>query len=374
MVRGGKAMTTIIAESVEINIEEGNWKLYNQDGANSLSPFFYAVRGQRLLNYVVKFGQERGLPGTVLSADYVRSVIVGYDEKRQRWLLGIHVLLNEQDKPRFVEMVRWPAADNPQFGTDCHRAGRILAEYVGCPLKLFGSKLPVPQQPEGKTPRGVTGPLEVRNRTNVDPQRVRIRAESLPMPKGQITAENAMFNKTRSGYTLKLPKGLDEGAHSQVVIDRDSQTVRLLPQTGLLGSLLGSSGRTIKFQDIRYVELRLSAIAESSAQKDDDGLAVDVTKTKQLFGAYLILNDEEVLLVQLEHMATSELTRHRAKTKTLIDGDYDAEKEMAYLRQHLSEQKHHDQIAEFVETVAFATAATANKPLVKSEVGEEMAF
>ncbi len=369
-------MTTIMADKVEINIEDGKWRLYNLEGANSLSPFFYTVRGTRLLYYVVRFGEARQLPGDVLSADYVKAVVVGFDEKSKRWLLGLQVQLTETEKPRFVELVHWPEGDEEQAGADGHKAGRILAEYIGCPLKLFGVKKATAAQSTatGTLPR-VTGPLEPHRRVDIEPQRARLKAEAIPLP---ISAGGLWLGAMRNGYTLRISKEAEQSkepgeapAYNQCVIDKESQTVRLMPQTGLLGAFLGPQGRSIKFSEVRNVELRHSLLHESSTRKDEDGLDVDITKTKELFGIYLTLADESLLLAQLQHVATSELTRHRAKTKTLMDGDFNAENEMAYLRLHQREQKRHDEAVEFTESTAYVIAGAINRPLVKTEVGEE---
>ncbi len=366
-------MVSIMADQVEVNIEDGKWRLYNLQGSNSLSPFFQTVRGSRLLNYVPRFAEARGLPGTVVSGDFVRSVIVGFDEKRSRWLLGIQVMMENDEKPRFVELVRWPEGDDEQFGADSHRAGRVLAEYVGCPLKLFGVKKATLAQAARTPQRGPTGPLEPHRRSDLDPQRVRSRADQVRLP---ISMEGIWIGASRNGLILRLPKDTEqvEGeapAFNQCVIDRDGQAVRLVPPTGLLGSFLGPQGRIIRFQDIRNVELRHSIIQESSIRKDADGLDVDVTHTRDLFGIYLTLAQETVLLAQLRHQATNELARYRAKTKTLIDGDYDAEKEIAYLRQHQLDQQHRDAVAEFIESAALVIAAAMTRSLAQTVVGEE---
>jgi hypothetical protein len=366
-------MVSVMADQVEVNIEEGKWRLYNLQGSNSLSPFFQTVRGSRLLNYVPRFAEARGLPGTVLSGDFVRSVIVGFDEKRQRWLLGIQVMMENDEKPRFVELVRWPEGEDDQYGADSHKVGRVLADYIGCPLKLFGVKKATLAQAAGTTPRGPTGPLEPHRRSDLDPQRVRTRADQVKLP---ISLEGIWIGASRNGVLLRLPKDTEQTAaeapaFNQCVIDHDAQAVRLMPPTGLLGAFKGPQGRVIRFQDVRNVELRQSVIQESSTRRDADGLDVDVTRKREEFGVYLTLAQESVLLIQLRHQATNEQARYRAKTKTLIDGDYDAEKEIAILRQHQFDQQHRDSVTEFTESAALVIAAAMNRPLANTAVGEE---
>ena len=105
-------MATLFADGVEISIEDGHWRLYNTEGANSLSPFFDALRGTGLINYVVGFGASRGLPGNVLATDYVKAIVVGFDERQRRWTLGLHIQQQPAEKPRFVELVHWPDGDS----------------------------------------------------------------------------------------------------------------------------------------------------------------------------------------------------------------------------------------------------------------------
>src|SRR5580692_7379428 len=113
-------MTSILTDDIEINIEEATWRLFNLQGKNSLTPYFYTVRGARLLYYTAHFAESSGLPGTVLSADYVQAVVVGFDEKNTTWRLGIQVSLEANEKPRFVELVRWPTGDSAEIAADSH--------------------------------------------------------------------------------------------------------------------------------------------------------------------------------------------------------------------------------------------------------------
>src|SRR5258708_6435633 len=54
-------MTTLFADDIEINIEEGHWRLFKLQGANSLHPFFDVLRGSGLIEYATAFGDARGL-------------------------------------------------------------------------------------------------------------------------------------------------------------------------------------------------------------------------------------------------------------------------------------------------------------------------
>ncbi len=113
-------MTTLFADDIEINIEEGHWRLFKLQGANSLHPFFDALRGSGLIEYATAFGDARGLPGTVLAGDYVKAVVVGFDERYNRWTLGLHVQTQLDEKARFIELVHWAAGDDEKFGSESH--------------------------------------------------------------------------------------------------------------------------------------------------------------------------------------------------------------------------------------------------------------
>src|SRR5258708_39622257 len=111
-------MANLFADNVEISIQDGQWRLFNIEGPNSITPFFYTVRGMGLLYYTTSFGAARRLPGDMMSADFVRAVVVGYDERANRWTLGLHVSMKGDEQPRFVELVHWPIGDSPDNGTN----------------------------------------------------------------------------------------------------------------------------------------------------------------------------------------------------------------------------------------------------------------
>lgn len=367
-------MANLFADGVEINIEEGKWRLYNTAGANSLSPFFYVIRGTRLLNYVSRFGEARGLPGDVMAADYVQAVVVGFDEKIKRWRLGIQVVFKEGEKPRFIELVHWPEGEDEQYAVDSHRAGHVLAEYIGCPLKLFNvKKVTTAVQAEGRATKSSTGPLMPRQQIDLDLHRVRLRAERIGLP---ISQGGVAISSIRNGISIRIPKSADAPqpgeeipVYNQCIVNKDTHTVRLMPPS-LLGGFLGPAGRTIPFDAIKNVELRHSVIQKTQVEKDDGGLAVDLTQSSHLYAIYLTLNEEALLLTQMRHTPKSEIAQHRVKVKTLTDGDYNVEQQMAYLRLQQQEQQQHDKLAEFMESAAFVIAAAVDRPLVKSDLDD----
>src|SRR5258708_20189797 len=175
-------MTTLFADDIEINIEEGPWRLFKLQGANRLYPFFDVLRGSGLVEYAAAFGDARGLDGTVLAGDYVKAVVVGFDERHNRWTLGLHVQTQLDEKARFIELVHWAAGDDEKFGSESHLAGRVLAEYITCPLKLFGAKKSPLARPDGTKRPGVTGPLEPHRPDDLHIPPVPLKPESFQLP------------------------------------------------------------------------------------------------------------------------------------------------------------------------------------------------
>jgi hypothetical protein len=105
-------------------------------------------------------------------------------------------------------------------------------------------------------------------------------------------------------------------------------------------------------------------------------MAVDATQTYHIFGIYLTLSNESVLLIQLSHGRASDLTRHRAKVGVSAVGKgsaYNAEQEMEYLRQHQADQAQLDATEAFAESAAYIIAAAVNRPLAQTEIGEDLA-
>ncbi|MCC7206887.1 MAG: hypothetical protein IT323_06250 [Anaerolineae bacterium] len=370
-------MTNITADSVEINIENDQWRIFNISGPNSLMPFFHILRGEGLLHYTSAFGEARGLPGNILSADYVKAVVVGFDERYKRWTLGLHISMREEEKPRFVELAHWPDDPSSQYAIDSHAAGRVLAEYISCPLKLFGVKKA--GQPAGAGSRAtVTGPLTPHEREDMPLEAVRFHAKQveLPLVHGDIWIGAPSHNM--STLTVRLPKesaarqpGENEApAYNQIIFDKNAQTIRLVPPTGLLGAFFGPQGRVIKYSNLRNVEMRTTITHESTLEQGEDGMAVDVTKTTYLFGVYLTLQDEAVLVLRVSHEATSDLRRRRFKVKspTRITSTTTAE-DIVYLREHQKEQWRFEKAQYFAQSAALMMADITDRPLVKTTVG-----
>jgi hypothetical protein len=368
-------MTTIQAENVEISIREGVWRITPTDeDALSTHPIFHVTRGAGVMEYTPEFGDAHSLPGTVLSLEYVRAVVIGYEEKNRRWLLGLHVARREEDKARWLEIVRWPPGENDLYAAAVQQAGRELAEHVGCPLKIFGAKK-LPQKIASTSTRsGVTGPLVPHKREDIGPQRVRLFAQSVKLP---IQYPGIWLGQGRNGITLRLAKEPSPGrggtiapSFNQCVIDPEQRTIRLLPPTGLLGAFFGGQhGRVIKIGDVRNVELRHIIAREHVPQPEGGGMITEVTYITYSWGVYVTLPDESLLLAQTAHATSSELSRKRSMVGDKFS--VDAKAGIEYLRQHQADQEAYETAETFARTVAVVIASTLGVHLVKTQVEEE---
>lgn len=363
-------MTTIPAEEFEISIHDGYWQLIPAGGMLASRPDFWATRGSGVIEYSPAFGESHKLPGTVLSIEYIRAVVIGYDEKLQRWMLGFQLARTASEQARWLELVRWPAGDNRLYGAAAQQAGRELAEHIGCPLKIFGAKK-VTQPLDPIVQHGVTGPLVPHKREDIGPQQVKLFAQSIKLP---IQYPNLWLGKARSGVTLRLAKEVTASkrggiapAFNQCVIDASQATIRLIPPTGLLGAFLGGQqSRVIKTASVRNVELR-HALKRRFVPKAEVGDEItEVTYLTHLWEIYLTLPDESLLLAQTEHTTSSELTRQRAMAGNKFEVNAGAGIE--YLRQHQMDQEAYDAAYNWAENAAIVIASTLGVRLVKTEV------
>lgn len=368
-------MTTIPAENSEISIKDGTWRLVPTNAPLTSGPDFWISRGAGVMEYTPGFAESHNLPGTVLSIEYVRAVVIGYEEKSRRWLLGFHISRTAQEKPRWLELVRWPSGNNELYAAAAQQAGRELAEHVGCPLKIFGAKkLP---RVTTTTPRssGVTGPLVPHQREDIGPQRVRLFSHSVKLP---VQYPGIWLGEGRNGVTLRLAKdviskhgGGEAPAFNQCIIDTEQKKVQLVPPTGLLGVFLGGTqGRVIPMDSVRNVELRHVITRQYVARNEsqDSDLVTEVTFTHYTWSVYLTLADESVLLAQTEHATSSELMRKRATVGDKFSVDTKAGIE--YLRQHQEDQEAYENAETFARTVAIVIAARLGTHLVKTQVEE----
>ncbi len=369
-------MTTISADGMDIEIQENTWRLIPADETSlSGTPVFWVMRGSGVMEYTPAFGAEHRLPGTVLSLEYVRAVVIGYDEKARRWRLGFHLARRATDKPRWLELVRWPRGNNTLYATAAHQAGRALSEYVGCPLKIFGAKkLPRPTAPQ-KARSGVTGPLMPHAREDIGPQRVKLWAQGIELP---VQYPGMWLGEGRNGVTLRLAKdvaprrsGEETPAFNQCIFDPKRRTIRLVPPTGLLGVFMGGAqGREIPMEEVYNVELRHTVEQTHASEPDQDGMMTEITYTHHTWGVYLTLPEESLLLAQTEHTTSSEFSRRRIETtdKFAIDPQANIE----FLRQYQANQEAAEAAETFARAVALVVASTLGVRLVKTEVGGEL--
>lgn len=368
-------MTTIPAENVEIAVGEGLWQLIPVDEYSvSSQPVFQVARGGGVLEYTPAFGQAHKLPGTVLSVEYIRAVVVGYDKRERRWMLGFNVARSTSDKARWLQLVRWPEGDNMQYAAAAQHAGRALAEHVGCPLQIFGAKkLTSPLDPA--VLHGVTGPLVPHKREDIGPQQVKLLAQSTQLP---LEFPNLWLGRARGSVTLRLAKdastdkrGKVAPAFNQCVIDPGAGRIRLTPPTGLLGAFLGTQGRSLETASVRNVELRHTATQRYLPKDEGKGLITEITQITHTWEVYLTLPDESLLLAQTHHETSSELLRHRAMAGDKFSVDTEAG--INYLRQHQADQEAYDKAQGWAESASIVIAATLSVPVVKTEVEEGMA-
>jgi len=370
-------MTVIQAEDVEIEIRDGNWRVYpSGSDMPAHEPLFKVTRGSGIMEYLSEFADARGLPGTVLSIEYVRAVVLGYENKSQRWLLGLHIAREEKDKPRWLELVRWPPGNNAIYAEAAQQVARPLAEYIGCPLKIFGAKKLPPARPPGMARSGITGPLSPHKREDIGPQRVRLFAQSVTLP---VQYPGIWLGKGKGGVILRLAKDLTAQkrgtvapSFNQCVIDPDHGTIRLQPPTGLLGGFFGGQqGREIRTDEVHNVEVRLTITHEHTTQPEGDNLATEVTHIHYLWEVYLTLADESLLLMQTTHATSSELSRKRATVGDKFS--INSKAGIEYLRQHREDQDAYEAAETFARTAAIVIASTLGVHVVKTQVEDEFA-
>ena len=370
-------MTNIQAENVEIRIDDGVWRLY-PFGEHILSPtvIFEVRRGGGRLEYSPEFAEQHRLPGTVLSMTYVQAAVLGFEEKSGRWRLGLHLTQRDSDKAHWVELVCWPPADNALYASIAQQAARDLAEYLGCPLRIFGAKKPISSQAASAARSGVTGPLVPHRREDIGPQRVKLFAQSVRLP---IQYPGMWLGPGRSGVTLRLAKDMTvtkrggiAPSFNQCVVDPEQGVIRLLPPTGLLGAFFGGQqARELRTADVRNVEVRHTLTHDYVRQQEEKDVVTEVTYTLYSWEVYLTLPDESLLLAQTTHRTSSELSRKRSTVGDKFSVDTKAGIE--YLRQHQADQEAYEAAETFARTVAIVIASMLDVAVVKTQIENEVA-
>ncbi|GIK63446.1 MAG: hypothetical protein BroJett018_12400 [Chloroflexota bacterium] len=367
-------MPVILAENAELQIEEGRWRLYDSNNPDSMSAMFEVNRGSGILSYSATFGEKHGLPGTRLAMHYIKSVVVGFDQKTNRWRLGLYVAYEDDQKPQWSELVHWPTGQNREYADAAQRAGRILAEYVMCPLKLFGVT---------KTPSAaratITGPVVSHRRIDVEPSEVKARAQQVQLPK-QIPG--MWLGVTNKGLTTRLSKDATSSKGGEVApafqiceVDVDRHVLRLTPATGLLGAFFGgASGRNLKFDEIRNLEFRHLMQQSSHMQKsEEDGLMVEILTHQDVWEVYVTTANEAILIARTLHSRDSSMSRQRVQDVAggaKIGEQYDAA--VGYYRQHEEDQRQFEASRDWAYSVAVTFAGAMNCRMVETEVGDDI--
>ncbi len=365
-------MAVIRAHDMEISIEDGFWRLYQKSDRFTPPLQFESLQGSGVIQYKSDFGTKIGLPGTKLATNFVRAVVVGYEKNTLRWRLGLHVANTPEEKPRWVPLVSWDKAPNDQYAAQVQQAGRALAEYIGCPLKIFGVK---------KISARATGPLEEHSRKDIDAYAVQQNARRIDLP---IENQGSILTEGRNnGLNLRIARdvasqhgGKDAPAYQQCEIDPKKESIKLVPPTGLLGAFFGGTrGREIAFKTVRNVELRHVIEVLSSARPDekDLGMLTEVSTILHSWRIYLTLRDESLLLAMTSHKTSSDLTRQRGTGVTDKKSTTEYRFNVGYYQQLEKDQKTKEAAERWAERAAISVAAALNVNLVITQVGKEVA-
>ncbi|PJF43224.1 MAG: hypothetical protein CUN55_09140 [Phototrophicales bacterium] len=362
-------MKTFNADGVDVCIESGTWQIV--DDVNLVLPtvLFEMKNGSGVIQYVAEYGEAIGLPGTQLATGHVQAVVVGFQSKESRWLLGLHVAIDVDAKPSWVQLVAWPRAANTRYANEAQESGRILAEYIGCPLKIFGvKKMPTARH---------TGPLERHIRNDIDAQTVSIRAAKIPYPgeHRDMKLEAGRGDNLVIRVGRRASEAAREAPPYQVAeVDTKKKVVKLVPPTGLLGALFaGARGREIGFNQIRNVELRHVIMYDSNIvkAKDNDDLMTEELTVHHEWRIYLTVPNESVLLAATVHESSSDLNRQRAKVRGQT-GKLDYVDNVDYYRRLNEEQEEQERAKVWAERSAYLVAAAIGCRLVETQVGEEI--
>lgn len=366
-------MKTFSADGIDIRIESGAWQII--DSIDSVLPLVhYEMKyGSGVMQYTGSYAAASGLPGTQLSTSHVQAVVVGFQAQESRWLLGLHVSPDFESKPKWMQLVAWQRSPNTRHATEAQESGRILAEYIGCPLKIFGVK----KMPTSRD----TGPLERHTRNDIDAETVSIRAARMTYPG---THRDMKFEDGRAGgYHIRIGRDAisdarEAPAYHHIEIDPRKAAIKLIPPTGLLGGLFtGPRGREIGFKQIRNVELRHVIIYDSKVVKSDDsidsrqGLMTEELTAHNEWRIYLTVPNESILLASTIHNSDSELSRQRAQAKSQTN-KLDFHDNVDYYRRLTEEQEAIDAAKTWSERAAYLIASAIGCRLVETQVGDAL--
>ena len=359
-------MSTYQVEGMTIEIEGGAWRLTEDAGGFMPILVFEIKNGSGVMQYRADFAEEAGLPGDHMATHYVRAVVVGYKAADLQWLVGLHVSSEPEEKPRWVQLAGWRRAPNTRYATEAQEAGRVLAEYVGCPLKIFGVK---------KMPNTAhTGPLVQHERHDIDSDTVSTRARKMTYP-GEFM-DMKLEDRSGNGIAIKIGKSAaslvqESPPYHNIEVDTRRETVKMFPPTGLLGAFLGGArGREVPFRMVRNIELRHTIRHESEVKEDTDSdmMTEDMT-THYEWGIYLTIPNESILMAATAHSMRNELNRKRADkstTQQLAFAD-----NVNYYRKLEEDQEAKDTAREWAERASYIIASSIGCRLVETQVGSD---
>lgn len=355
-----------LASRMDLRIEDGSWRLYKETSELTPTLIFEFKNGGSVLRYHGDYGEYVGLPGNSMSTASVQAVVVGYKASDLQWLLGLHIAENSNVKPTWVQLAAWKRAQNTRFAAEAQEAGRILAEYIGCPLKIFGVKK-MPNVPH-------TGPLEKHDRQDIDRDTVEMRASQLMNPGEYLDMK---IEDRPDGLTLKVGKNAanavkEAPAYNSVDFDSKKEVIKMIPPTGLLGTFFGGArGREIPFRMVRNVELRYVINYESKVEEDEnDELLTEQMTTLYEWRVYLTVPSESILIAATGHRGTSELSRQR--TSTGKTGRLGYSGNVNYYRKLNEDQAAMNKAREWAEKAAYIIAALIGCRLVETQLGDEI--
>jgi hypothetical protein len=363
---GGHQMTSVRTAENEIEIAENHWRMFD---FFSLSPEFEVVRAGGLLRYTSKFGEAHGLPGTRLSAQYVRAVVAGFDPKAKLWRLGLHVSEKPGQKPTWIELTHWESNQSTEASEAAPRVGRVLAEYLGSPLKLFGVKKPPTEHK--------TGPLVPHRRQDVTENSVKAMARQIQLP---VELPGMWLGMGRNGAHLRLDKNLTQGkpgeiapAYQNVEVDVEKGVVKMLPPTGLLGAFFTTPGRQIDFDELRNIEYRhtqmdVAQVKESS----DDNMLTEIRDKHHAWEVYLTMPGESLLIVRTTHISGGDIENRRVTDVAGSKFDTNFELGVDYYRKYEEDQRQMEEAEHFARSAALLFGSSIGLKVVETEIGTDL--
>ena len=356
-----------LAAKMTLQIEEITWRLYKETNDLSSELILEMKNGSKVLRYRGDYGEYVGLPGDTLSTAFVKAVVVGYKADDLQWLLGLHVSDDETAKPTWIKLIAWKRAPNTRYVAEAQEAGRILADYIGCPLKLFGVK---------KLPKvSKTGPLEKHQRQDIEAHVVSVRASKMYKPSTYL--DMRFEERNEQHIAIRIGKSAaahlkDEPPYQNIDFDGKKEVVRMLPQTGLLGGIFsGARGQEIPFQRIRNIEIRHIIRQESKMNKnDDDNFLTEELITFYEWRMYITVPNEHILVAATQHQSSSNLSRQRAESDKTDRLDYSSN--VSYYRRLKDDQAQKEKAKEWITQAAYHIAALIGCRLVETQLGSEI--